>query len=42
MTKVRTLVWVVAVLVLVGFVAGCESASDQTRQEAKKVENKAQ
>ena len=43
MTKVQTLVWVVSVLVLVGFVAGCGSASDQTRREAKKkVENKAQ
>jgi hypothetical protein len=42
MTKVRTLVGVLAVLVFVGFVAGCGSASDQARQEAKKGENKAQ
>ena len=42
-TKVRSSVWVLALLVLVGFVAGCGSASDQARQEAKKkAENKAQ
>jgi TolA-binding protein len=43
-TKVRSLVWVLALLVLVGFVAGCGSASDQARQEdaKKKAENKAQ
>jgi predicted RNase H-like nuclease (RuvC/YqgF family) len=43
MTKVRSLVWVLALLVLVGFVAGCGQVSNQARQEAKKkVENKAQ
>jgi TolA-binding protein len=42
-TKVRSLVWVVALLVLVGFVAGCGQVSDQARQEAKKKgENKVQ
>ena len=43
MTKVRSLVWVVALLVLMGFVAGCGQVSDQARQGAKKkAENKAQ
>src|SRR5829696_8938042 len=43
MTKVRSLVAVLALLVLVGFVAGCGSTSDQAQQEAKKkTENKAQ
>jgi len=43
MTKVRALVWVLAVLVLMGFAAGCGQVSDQARQEAKKkVENKGQ
>ena len=37
MTKVRTIMWVLAVLLLVGFVAaGCGSASDQTKHQAKK------
>jgi hypothetical protein len=42
MTKVRMMLWVVAVLLLVGFVAaGCGSASDQTEHKAKeKVEAK--
>jgi uncharacterized protein YceK len=42
MTKVRMMLWVLAVLVLVGFVAaGCGSASDQTEpQDKKKVEAK--
>ena len=36
-TKVRMLLWVLAVLLLVGFVAaGCGSASDQTKYQAKK------
>jgi uncharacterized protein YceK len=42
MTKVRMMLWVLAVLLLVGFVAtGCGSASDQTKPQAKeKVEAK--
>src|SRR5215212_8948958 len=37
MTKVRMMLWVLAVLLLVGFVAaGCGSASDQTKHQAKK------
>ena len=37
MTKVRMMLWVLAVLLLVGFVAaGCGSASDQTEHKAKK------
>jgi Flp pilus assembly protein TadB len=37
MTKVRMMLWVLAVLVLVGFVAaGCGSASDQTKHQVKK------
>jgi hypothetical protein len=42
MTKVRMMLWVLAVLLLVGFVAaGCGSASDQTKhQDKKKVEAK--
>jgi preprotein translocase subunit SecD len=44
MTKVRMMLWVLAVLLLVGFVAaGCGSASDQTKdQDKKKVEAKGQ
>jgi TolA-binding protein len=43
MTKVRVLVGLLAVLVLVGSVAGCGLVSDQTKQDAKnKVEEKAQ
>jgi hypothetical protein len=42
MAKVRKMLWVLAVLLLVGFVAaGCGSASDQTEHKAKKkVESK--
>jgi hypothetical protein len=42
MAKVRMMLWVLAVLLLVGFVAaGCGSASDQTEHKAKKkVESK--
>src|SRR4051812_11749038 len=37
MMKVRMMLWVVAVVLLVGFVAaGCGSASDQTEHQAKK------
>src|SRR5215208_1596634 len=37
MTKVRMMLWVLAVLLLVGFVAaGCGSASEGTKHEAKK------
>jgi hypothetical protein len=37
MTKVRMMLWVVAVVLLVGFVAaGCGSASDKTEHKAKK------
>jgi hypothetical protein len=43
MTKVRALQGVLAMLVLLAFVAGCGLVSDQTKQEAKKkVESKAQ
>ena len=42
MTKVRMMLWVLAVLLLVGFVAaGCGSSSDQSKHQAKeKVEAK--
>jgi hypothetical protein len=42
MAKVRMMLWVLAVLLLVGFVAaGCGSASDQSKHQAKeKVEAK--
>ena len=37
MAKVRMMLWVLAVLLLVGFVAaGCGSASDQSKHQAKK------
>jgi Ni/Co efflux regulator RcnB len=37
MTKVRMMLWVLAVVLLVSFVAaGCGSASDQTKHQAKK------
>jgi hypothetical protein len=37
MTKVRMMLWALAVLLLVGFVAaGCGGASDQTKHQAKK------
>jgi hypothetical protein len=36
MTNVRGLVGVLAMLLLVGFAAGCGLVSDQTKQEAKK------
>jgi TolA-binding protein len=43
MSKVRALVWVLAVLVIAGLAAGCGQISDRAQQEAKKkVENKGQ
>jgi len=43
MSKVRALVWVLAVLTIAGLAAGCGQISDRAQQEAKKkVENKGQ
>jgi len=43
MSKVRALVWVLAVLVIAGLAAGCGQVSGRAQQEAKKkVENKGQ
>jgi TolA-binding protein len=43
MSKVRALVWVLAVLAIAGLAAGCGQISDRAQQEAKKkVENKGQ